>query len=230
MQGLSRHALAEQALKIPLCHVPAGSGNGISASCGLWSSATAAHAMLRGTLAGMDAATVLQPRSGTRMLSVMCIQYGLLANLDIDTEHLRKLLGGERFTYGAVREILKWKSYKANLAWVPAENLQHALRRAEAQDATAKPECDPWCLSVCHSLAASGWPSMSMSPSSSLSVHMRSGRCAASRRFVCMVRIRRTRAGTPISLPVQRVPQGGVARGGVATRTRQRRRRQSHFS
>ena len=127
MQGLSKHVESEGVLRrIPICHVPAGSGNGISASCGLWTPATAAHAILRGRTSAMDAATVVQPASGARVLSVLCIQYGLLSNLDIETEHLRTLLGGERFTYGAIKEVLKWVGYRATVAWVDAEHLQEA--------------------------------------------------------------------------------------------------------
>ena len=129
MQGLSNHVESERVLKLPLCHIPAGSGNGISATCGLWSPATAAHAILRGRTSAMDAATVVQPASGARVLSVMCIQYGLLSNLDIDTEHLRTLLGGERFTYGAVKEVLRWIDYKAKVAWVPEDQLQQVRQR-----------------------------------------------------------------------------------------------------
>ena len=135
-QGLSSHVESERVLKsIPICHVPAGSGNGISASCGLWSPATAAHAILRGRTCAMDAATVVQPVSGTRLLSVMCVQYGLLSNLDIETEHLRTILGAERFTYGAIKEVLKWTGYRATVAWVDAEHLQEA-REYSAQHGT----------------------------------------------------------------------------------------------
>lgn len=131
MQGIARHASAEQASKVPLCHVPGGSGNGIAASCGLWTPATAAHAIVHGASAPLDAATVLQPRSGSRYLAALSVQYGMMTNLDIDTEHLRDLLGGERFTFGAVREILKFKAYEAQLAWVPEEALAAVQARCE---------------------------------------------------------------------------------------------------
>ena len=131
VQGVARHSDAEHASKVPLCHVPGGSGNGIAASCGLWTPATAAHAIVHGQSTPMDAATVLQPRSGSRYLAALSVQYGMMTNLDVDTEHLRGLLGGERFTYGAVREIMKFKAYEAQLAWVPEEQLSAVQARCE---------------------------------------------------------------------------------------------------
>jgi diacylglycerol kinase family enzyme len=107
----------------PICHVPAGSGNALSATCGLWTPATAVHALVKGSVKPVDAASVFLASESVPRLSILSVQYGLLSNLDIGTEHLRKLLGGERFTYGAVREILKWRRHKANIAFFkePAE-------------------------------------------------------------------------------------------------------------
>jgi diacylglycerol kinase family enzyme len=115
LQGLVRH-LSTSALKVPLCHVPAGSGNGVAASCALWTPLHAALAIIKGITSAIDAATVVQPRSNTRRLAILSLHFGLLTDLDIGTENLRKLLGGERFTYGAIREIAKWRSHRARVA------------------------------------------------------------------------------------------------------------------
>lgn len=104
-------------LQVPICHVPCGSGNGIAASLGLWNDATAIHAIVKGHIRAVDAATVRRASESRPLLAVLSFQYGLLADLDIGTEHLRKVLGGERFTYGAVREILKWKKHRARVAY-----------------------------------------------------------------------------------------------------------------
>ena len=104
-------------LQVPICHVPCGSGNGIAASLGLWNDATAVHAIVKGHIRAVDAATVRRASESRPLLAVLSFQYGLLTDLDIGTEHLRKVLGGERFTYGAVREILKWKKHRARVAY-----------------------------------------------------------------------------------------------------------------
>ena len=75
-QGLGKHT-SPDALHIRICHIPAGSGNGVAATCALWTPVTAAHAMIHGQVVNMDAATVVQPKSGTRLLSVLCIQCAL---------------------------------------------------------------------------------------------------------------------------------------------------------
>ena len=117
---------------MPICHIPGGSGNGLSATCGLWNLVTAVHALIKGSVQAMDAASVFLASESVPRLSILGVQYGLLANLDLGTEHLRKLLGGERFTYGAIREVMKWQKHKANIAFCkePAsevnwQNTQH---------------------------------------------------------------------------------------------------------
>lgn len=113
--------------------MPAGSGNGIAASAGLWTPDDAVHAILKGEVRPLDAATVVRPTSGERMLAVLSIHYGLMCDLDIGTEHLRKLLGGKRFTYGAVRSILKRTAHAGRVAYVPEANLAAARMHAMQQ-------------------------------------------------------------------------------------------------
>lgn len=117
MQGLRRHLLMPKSFATSICHLPAGSGNGVSATCGLWNSVTAVHALVKGAVKAVDAASVFQASESVPRLAILSVQYGLLPSIDLGTEHLRKLLGGERFTYGAIRDILKWKKHKANIAF-----------------------------------------------------------------------------------------------------------------
>lgn len=124
----------------PICHLPGGSGNGLSATCGLWNPVTAVHALIKGSVQAVDAASVFLAADSVPRLSILGVQYGLLANLDLGTEHLRKLLGGERFTYGALREVAKWGKHKANVAFFkePA---------AETDPKSQQPGCV--CRTVC---------------------------------------------------------------------------------
>lgn len=145
LQGLYRHAAPQQALGIALCHVPAGSGNGLAASAGLWAPDNAVHAILHGAVCEMDAASVVQPSSGTKLLAVLSVHYAMLCDLDMGTEHLRRVLGGERITYGAVREILKWKTHAARVAYVPFEHAA-AVRQRAASANGANEQCALPCL------------------------------------------------------------------------------------
>lgn len=116
-------------LRMPLCHVPSGSGNGIAATLGLWNDATAVHALVKGNVRDVDAATVRRASETQPLLVALSVQYGLLTDLDIGTEHLRKVLGGERFTYGAVREILKWNKHHARVAY--CTNAAHTVSTSQ---------------------------------------------------------------------------------------------------
>lgn len=130
LQGMRKHLQMPTSLKVPVCHVPCGSGNGIAATLGLWNEATAVHAIVKGYVRALDAATVRRSSETQPLLAVLSVQYALLTDLDIGTEHLRKILGGERFTYGAVREILKWKKHCARVAY--CTNAAHTVGTSQS--------------------------------------------------------------------------------------------------
>ena len=60
-QGLFRRPEWREAVKVPLALVPSGSGNALAASTGLWTPATAAHAVVKGLTRPIDVVSVLQP-------------------------------------------------------------------------------------------------------------------------------------------------------------------------
>eukprot|EP00879_Flechtneria_rotunda_P010689 GHRR01011171.1.p1 GENE.GHRR01011171.1~~GHRR01011171.1.p1 ORF type:complete len:316 (+),score=108.60 GHRR01011171.1:413-1360(+) len=66
----------------------------------------------------MDVASALQPPN-RRMYIMLSTTYGMMSNLDVNTEPLR-WMGDVRFTLGALWEILKLQSYHASIAWLPA--------------------------------------------------------------------------------------------------------------
>jgi diacylglycerol kinase family enzyme len=116
----------------PFVHVPGGSGNGLAASCGLWDVETAAVAMILGKTRSLDLASVLQPKStgsdqieqgmgGTRFYSFLSTVFGLLANLDIGTEHLR-WMGEARYTHKVIQEALYLKPYPCRVAYLPSDH------------------------------------------------------------------------------------------------------------
>lgn len=135
LQGMRKHLQMPTSLKVPVCHVPCGSGNGVAATLGLWNEATAVHAIVKGHVRALDAATVQRSSETQPLLAVLSVQYALLTDLDVGTEHLRNFLGGERFTYGAVREILKWKKHRARVAY--CTNAAHTVGSSQGMGGCA---------------------------------------------------------------------------------------------
>ncbi len=72
-----------------MCPAGAASGNALAANCGLWSPETAAFAVVRGRARAIDIFSVLQPGGGARCHGFLSVYYGMMANLDRGTEHLR---------------------------------------------------------------------------------------------------------------------------------------------
>ncbi|KAK2077169.1 hypothetical protein QBZ16_004803 [Prototheca wickerhamii] len=132
VQGLLGRPDWREAARLPLVQVPAGSGNGLAASTGLWSVFTAVHALVKGSLRPCDVASVLQP-GHARRFSFLSLTYGMIPNLDVGTDHLR-FLGSVRFVLGAVWQILKQGTYEVHVAYVDvdkaaAERAPDALQR-----------------------------------------------------------------------------------------------------
>lgn len=75
-------------MKAPFCLVPSGSGNALAANCGLWTPEAAALALCRGRTRALDIFSVVQPPS-RRYFAFLSIYYGMMANLDHGTDHLR---------------------------------------------------------------------------------------------------------------------------------------------
>ncbi|CAL8465366.1 g4902 [Coccomyxa elongata] len=116
LQGYFQVPDWQQRIKTPFCLVPSGSGNALSANCGLWSAVTAAHAVCKGKQRPIDIFSVLQPQ-GQCFYAFLSIYYGMMANLDRGTDHLR-WMGSVRFTIGALLEVLQRKKYAARVAYV----------------------------------------------------------------------------------------------------------------
>ncbi|ETW85853.1 hypothetical protein HETIRDRAFT_311241, partial [Heterobasidion irregulare TC 32-1] len=105
--GLAAHKDPLKALDIPIVPMPAGSGNGTSINLlgieeGLDISAAALNAV-KGRPMKVDLCSILQ--NGKRSFSFMSQCVGLMADLDLGTEHLR-WMGSNRFVYGYLRGIL----------------------------------------------------------------------------------------------------------------------------
>ncbi|EFN55392.1 hypothetical protein CHLNCDRAFT_134482 [Chlorella variabilis] len=113
----------------PLAQIPCGSGNALAASVGMWTVHTAVHAVVKGQRRALDIASgKLPPRTAgpgatlewaraheRRCFSFLSINFGLITNLDIGTEHLR-WMGGTRFVVGALQQIMLKRTHAARVA------------------------------------------------------------------------------------------------------------------
>ncbi|KAI0065370.1 hypothetical protein BV25DRAFT_1850670 [Artomyces pyxidatus] len=115
--GFAQHAEPRRAFKIPIAPIPAGSGNGTSLNLigleeGQDVSAAALNA-IKGRPMPVDLCSVLQNEQRSFSFMTQCV--GLMADLDLGTEHLR-WMGSNRFVYGFLRGIITRKSYPFSIA------------------------------------------------------------------------------------------------------------------
>ncbi|KAL2120121.1 hypothetical protein VTJ04DRAFT_4147 [Mycothermus thermophilus] len=140
--GLGKRPDARRALsKIAVCHIPCGSGNAMS--CNLYGThrpTLAALAIVKGVPTPLDLVSVTH--GNERTLSFLSQSLGLIAEIDLGTEHLR-WMGHMRFTYGfLVRAVLK-KTYPCDIAVKveidQKEDVKKHYREQVAQAGTALP-------------------------------------------------------------------------------------------
>jgi len=111
INGFAEREDARQALQTPIAPIPTGSGNGFSISLlGLEEGldpAAAALNILKGKKMVLDLCSVTQ--GDKQYYSFMSQAIGLMADVDLGTEHLR-WMGNARFMYGFIRGVAKFKS------------------------------------------------------------------------------------------------------------------------
>ncbi|KAK4121617.1 hypothetical protein N657DRAFT_577246 [Parathielavia appendiculata] len=113
--GLAKRPDARRALsKIAVCHIPCGSGNALS--CNLYGThrpTLAALGIVKGVLTPLDLVSVTH--GNERTISFLSQAVGLIAELDLGTEHLR-WMGATRFTCGFLMLALQRKTYPCDIA------------------------------------------------------------------------------------------------------------------
>ena len=108
-QGDAREALA----KLALCQLPCGSGNSVANSINGNSSPTMASlGMVKGVPIPMDLMLITQDDG--QYLSFLSQTFGIIADADLGTEHLR-WMGGTRFVYGVLKYTLQGKEYPCDI-------------------------------------------------------------------------------------------------------------------
>ncbi|KAK2466881.1 hypothetical protein APHAL10511_001139 [Amanita phalloides] len=122
MNGFANHSEPRKALSLPIAPVPCGSGNGLSLNLlgerDGFDIAMATLNVIKGLPMPVDAFSVVQ--NNKRTISFMSQALGLMADIDLGTEHLR-WMGDTRFTLGFIYGILLPKQCPVRLSYKGVE-------------------------------------------------------------------------------------------------------------
>ena len=113
--GLGKKPNAREALaKVAVAMIPCGSGNAMAWNlCGTGSVSVAALAIVKGRQTPLDLVSITQ--GNTRTLSFLSQSFGIVAESDLGTEHIR-WMGAHRFTYGFLVRLMQRTVYPCDLA------------------------------------------------------------------------------------------------------------------
>ncbi|XP_004535131.1 sphingosine kinase 1 [Ceratitis capitata] len=115
---------------LPLGIIPCGSGNGLARSIAhlykepyepkpiLYATLTC----IAGKLAKMDLVRIDTGKEGKacEMYSFLSVGWGLIADIDIESEHLRSL-GSTRFTFWTIKRLVSLRTYSGKLSYIRAD-------------------------------------------------------------------------------------------------------------
>ncbi|XVF87573.1 hypothetical protein PTKIN_Ptkin18bG0131100 [Pterospermum kingtungense] len=127
VNGLLEREDWSDAIKMPIGMVPAGTANGMVKSlldsvgepC---SASNAILAVIRGHKRSLDVATILQGE--TRYFSVLMLAWGLVADIDIESEKYR-WMGSARIDFYALQRILHLRHYNGRVSFLPAPGFEN---------------------------------------------------------------------------------------------------------
>jgi sphingosine kinase len=124
--GLAGRKDAEKALKLPIGHIPGGSGNALAKSvnhaCGeSFGVLEAAFLIAKGGIQPLDLMTVLQ-EGQPQKTSFLTLSGGVISDIDICSERMR-FLGSSRFTVYGVLSVIWPRPLDAKLVYWPAEDV-----------------------------------------------------------------------------------------------------------
>ncbi|KAL3519654.1 hypothetical protein ACH5RR_017803 [Cinchona calisaya] len=122
VNGLLERGDWKTAIKMPLGVVPAGTGNGMAKSLldsigELCTPINAILAIIRGHKCSLDVATMSQ--GDTKFFSVLMLAWGLVADIDIESEKYR-WMGSARLDFYAIKRIFSLRKYNGCIKFVPA--------------------------------------------------------------------------------------------------------------
>ncbi|KAF8350667.1 ATP-NAD kinase-like domain-containing protein [Amanita rubescens] len=139
MNGFANHPNPQKAFNIPIAPIPCGSGNGLSLNLlgerDGFDAVLATLNAIKGLPMRVDTFSLTQ--NNKRTMSFMSQALGLMADLDLGTEHLR-WMGDTRFMVGLLYGILLLKPCPVRLSYKAAETdkfkMLEALQARRAQD------------------------------------------------------------------------------------------------
>ncbi|KAG9452754.1 hypothetical protein H6P81_005658 [Aristolochia fimbriata] len=145
VNGLLQREDWAAAIKMPIGVVPAGTGNGMAKSLldsadDCCSPANAVMTIIRGHRCPLDVATVLQ--QGKRFFSVLMLSWGLIADIDIESERYR-WMGSSRLDFYCIVRILWLRRYQGRIFFVPAPGYE-AFGEPVKQSSEASSTLDMW--------------------------------------------------------------------------------------
>ncbi|XP_062207080.1 sphingosine kinase 2-like isoform X2 [Phragmites australis] len=122
VNGILQRTDWEEAIMMPIGVVPAGTGNGMAksllhAASETYSVSNAVFAIIKGHTQSLDVCTILQGEK--KFFSVLLMTWGLVADIDIESEKYR-WMGSARFDFYAVLRIMNLRKYCGSIQFVPA--------------------------------------------------------------------------------------------------------------
>lgn len=129
--GLMSRPDRETAIKLPLGIIPGGTGNGlcksILASAGeSYNPLNAAFIIAKGKQQSFDLATVTQ--NGQEYYSFLSLAWGLISDVDIESEKL-KFLGALRFDVYALMLLSLLRTYRGRFSYLPHPDFKHTQKQ-----------------------------------------------------------------------------------------------------
>ncbi|KAJ3670270.1 hypothetical protein LUZ60_010594 [Juncus effusus] len=126
VNGLLQREDWKTAIKIPLGIIPAGTGNGmvkslLHSSGDPYSISNAVFSIIRGHKRALDVTSVVQGE--TKFFSVLMLTWGLIADIDIESEKYR-WMGSARLDFYCLLRILNLRKYTGQVQFLPAPGFE----------------------------------------------------------------------------------------------------------
>ncbi|XP_064962131.1 sphingosine kinase 2-like isoform X2 [Musa acuminata AAA Group] len=122
VNGLLHREDWDTAIQVPLGVIPAGTGNGMAKSLldaagEVYSVSNATFSIIRGYRRTLDVVTISQEK--TKFFSVLMLTWGLVADIDIESEKYR-WMGSARLDFYSLLRIINLRKYDGHVQFVPA--------------------------------------------------------------------------------------------------------------
>ncbi|XP_050369476.1 sphingosine kinase 1 isoform X1 [Argentina anserina] len=145
VNGLLEREDWDTAIKMPLGVVPAGTGNGMAKSlldsvgepCKV---SNAVLSIIRGHKRSLDVSTIWQGK--TKFFSVLMLAWGLVADIDIESEKYR-WMGSARLDFYAIQRIVHLRQYNGSISFVPAPGFEGFGEPTSYKDGGESTNSDP---------------------------------------------------------------------------------------